>query len=417
MKTREQANLSIVYLYDLGGATARLLPNLSHALSRANIIFLAPKYLKKSKSLYKWSKLLAKNCSIAASWTDFTHPIQVLKLLIRKKAKIFHMQWEFTLFRSNAFFSLTILLLLFAKFFLGTKIILTMHPVMPSDKFYQRFFLRNVLGLDKVRGNIAKLSLILIYQLLNIMCSTIIVHTHVQRKWLISHGTRSNKVKVVPYMPFIYDEQKEILERIEKWINFFKIRGLLDRKKILYVGMFGRNRGLEELVSALKMLKETKCNVLLVLAGAPSLFKGHDFLTQFKSIIAENSLEDDVVFVGWIDDADMYALCSLTDCFVLLYKLVMSASSKLSVITTYIPKASIICTDQPILREQLNRHKHAHFVPLNFSSNDLVKALTDTLNFSGQNMSKREENLMPPLSETESNSWLLDLIHIYENAV
>lgn len=417
MKTPKRTGFSIVYFYDLGGATARLLPKLSHELSKANIVFLAPRHLKRSKTLSEWSKFLVKNCSIEASWTDFNHPIQILKFLIRRKAKILHMQWEFTLFRSYAFFSFTVLLFFLARFFLKTRIIVTMHPVMPSDESYQRFFLTNVLGMGRVRGSVAKLSLILLYQLLNITCSTIIVHTHVQRKWLLSYGIRSDKVKVVPYAPFIYQERREILKRLKKWVNFFKIRGLHDKKKVLYVGMFGKNRGLEELILALKMLKEAKHNVLLVLAGAPSLAKGQDFLSKLNSKITENSFGENVVFVGWIDDADMYALCSITDCFVLLYKLVMSASSKLSIITTYLPKMSIICTDHPILREQLNRHKRVHFVPLNFSSSDLAKALVETLNSPEQTVSRSEEILPSPLRETESKLWLLDLIDMYENAV
>jgi len=417
MKTSGRTNLSIVYLYDLGGAIARLLPKLSHALDGAHIFFLAPKHLRNSESLYGWSKLLAKNCSIEASWTDFTHPIHILKFLIRKKANILHMEWDFTLFRSYAFFSLTILLLFFARFFLGTRIIVTMHPVMPSDKFHQRFFLRNVLRLDKVRSAIAKWSLIFLYQLLSIASSTIIVHTHVQRMWLLSYGTPSNKVKVVPYAPFMYSEQKEILKCREKWINFFKNGGLHDKKKVLYVGMFGKNRGLEELISAFKMLKEIRGNVLLVFAGAPSLVKGREFLSQLNSMIAEKNLEEDIVFVGWINDVDMFALCSITDCFVLLYKLVMSASSKLPLITTYLPKTPIICTDQPILKEQLMGHEHVHFVPLNFSSTDLEKTLAETLNLSEENMNRSEEILTFPLNETESKALLLDLISIYENAV
>lgn len=290
-----------------------------------------------------------------------------------------------------------------------------MHPVMPSDEFHQRFFLRKVLRLGRIRGSIAKLSLILLYQLLNITCSTIVVHTHVQRRWLLSYGTPSDKVKVVLYAPFIHHGRKEIVKRLEKWSSFFENRGLIDRKKVLYVGMFGKNRGLEELILALKELREAKHDVLLVLAGAPSLVKGYDFLSTLNAMITENSLEEDVVFVGWIDDADMYVLCSITDCFVLLYKLVMSASSKLSVITTYLPQTPIICTDQPILREQLSRHERARFVPLNFSSDDLAKALTEVMESSEQKM-KRGEETMSSLAETERKPWLLDLISIYEKA-
>lgn len=93
----------------------------------------------------------------------------------------------------------------------------------------------------------------------------------------------------------------------------------LPEKYILYIGTMQPRKNLPFLIDSFAKIKEKIPGTKLVLAGNRS---GHNFDKRIDLIIAELGLSEDVIFTGYIDEADKAAVFKLAHvfCFPSLYE-------------------------------------------------------------------------------------------------
>lgn len=101
------------------------------------------------------------------------------------------------------------------------------------------------------------------------------------------------------------------LEEVRKKYN-------LPEKFILYLGTMQPRKNLPVLIEAFAKVREKNKSVTLVLAGG----KGHNYDQKIDETIKENSLENNVIFPGFIDEKDKPAVYKLAEifCFPSLYE-------------------------------------------------------------------------------------------------
>lgn len=115
----------------------------------------------------------------------------------------------------------------------------------------------------------------------------------------------SNGVDINKFMPFSPDEKLQALLGIKK-----------EDKVVGFAGRIVREKGIEELVKAIGLVKERVSSVKLLIVG-DTLQSDRDTGAKedIRRVIAENSLEENVVFAGLRDD--MPQVYALMDVFVL----------------------------------------------------------------------------------------------------
>ncbi|MBF0345187.1 MAG: glycosyltransferase family 4 protein [Nitrospirae bacterium] len=118
------------------------------------------------------------------------------------------------------------------------------------------------------------------------------------------HNIDESKIRVI--YPGVSKEFSPVTDT--QTLETLRIRYKLPQRYILYVGALQPRKNVESLIKTLPMLSEHK---LVIASGA-----------QWKSssigrLITELGVEDNVVFTGYIDDADLPALYSLATVFVM----------------------------------------------------------------------------------------------------
>ena len=90
--------------------------------------------------------------------------------------------------------------------------------------------------------------------------------------------------------------------------------GLEDNEVILHLGRLSQEKNLELVLNAMTILKKSKPNARLLVAGdGPA--RDH-----YRSLVKEMHLEDRVIFTGFVPDAELPNYYAASDCFVLASK-------------------------------------------------------------------------------------------------
>ncbi len=109
------------------------------------------------------------------------------------------------------------------------------------------------------------------------------------------------------------------LENVDrKFVEDFKIKNNISENDFCFMfsGRIHPNKGVLELITAFKRLKENYNNVKLIIIGKPDFGKNEEtpYTMQLKEL-AEN-IKDDIIFTGFVDHDYMPTVLSLGDCAV-----------------------------------------------------------------------------------------------------
>lgn len=142
----------------------------------------------------------------------------------------------------------------------------------------------------------------------------ILVVSDFLKKKLINLGAKSSKVKVV-YNGLLSRNFPQVSQSEKEKIR--KKYGLSNSKVVFtFVGRLCADKGVDKLLSALRLLKE-KDNIKCIIVGR-NFFgsKGEDKYIQNLQVISK-SIQDKLIFTGYINNNELYKIYSISDCVVI----------------------------------------------------------------------------------------------------
>lgn len=106
------------------------------------------------------------------------------------------------------------------------------------------------------------------------------------------------------------------LEIYKETSNFSTLRNLWnlseDIKVILYVGRIDKEKGLETLIKAFALLRETHANTQLLIAGKP-LIQGEEYKQSLEQLVIDLGIDNYVNFLGYVTNTtNLYQVSNLT---------------------------------------------------------------------------------------------------------
>lgn len=274
------------------------------------------------------------------TWSPFIYPFQLLKELIKDRPEIAHIQFEFSTFGS-LYSSFMVLLLLIIVKALGIKSVVTLHgPIFKLDSS------KEALGYLLPRKSVLPASLVIaymihIYRMISKISTKVVTHNSSFKQIIVEeYGINENKVAVIPHGISLMDNKCLDLKTHSYSIP--------DTKIILYFGYISPRKGLEDLIMAFKQVQKIYPNYALVIAGTEAqYYKGYtDFL---KSLVEKN---DQIIFTGFVDDNELYALISKAKLVVLPYAISISASGPLALAIQF--RKPIVATKTEFFDEVLS---------------------------------------------------------------
>ncbi len=117
-----------------------------------------------------------------------------------------------------------------------------------------------------------------------------------KRQILESYTVDDKKIQVLPFIAPRYTK----IENIKENAN---ISDKLPSKFIFYPAQFWKHKNHDKLIKAVAILKKKVPNIKLVLTGSPK--NGYK---SARSLVKKLSLEDDVLFLGFVGDSDLIEL-------------------------------------------------------------------------------------------------------------
>jgi len=193
------------------------------------------------------------------------------------------------------------------------------------------------------------------------------------------------------------DLSPEKLEEVRRKYN-------LPEKFILYLGTMQPRKNLPVLIGAFGKIRQQFSSVKLVLAGR----KGHNYDKKIDETIKENSLENEIIFPGFIDEKDKPVVYKLAEifCFPSLYE-----GFGIPVLEAMISGVPIIASDIPPHKE-IARESVLYFNPENYD--DLARKLAQLL----ENEDLRNDLILKEKEQTQKFSWKRTaekMLTIYQN--
>jgi glycosyltransferase involved in cell wall biosynthesis len=228
---------------------------------------------------------------IKAGFNGRAYPVQVaglVKTVLAVRPAVIHVQTLFTARKDW-------LLFLLCRW-LGIKIILTAHNVMPHEEFERKaFFMRRAM------------------RIMYASCRAIIAHSAFSREQLMrSFGVPAGRIRIIPHGNYLFARTAEIPgEEARRQL------GIPQGKTVfLHFGALRRYKGIDVLLEAFKQLRLANESVFLVLAGKPM----HLDEEYFRRLIAGLGLQEDVLFKpGYVHFKDIAAFFFASDAAVFPY--------------------------------------------------------------------------------------------------
>jgi glycosyltransferase involved in cell wall biosynthesis len=281
----------------VGQFTKRLVDNFDD--KKCDISILTFKYdtQYKNRQIYKVLGLNPK---------DLENTYQTLKLI---NPDIIHLQYATPVFRLLSPLLLAILWI-FKKNY-NPKVIFTFHEVSRETELLKIFGL-------------------VYYYVISSIADQIIVHTSEAKELLIRKcKINSRKINIIPLGLFSSTKDTKNAEIVFNVKNL----GLPNKKIVLFFGYIHVDKGIEVLIKAVSQLftkyPDMKSKVILVIAGDVRPRKGifrlfelidHIYKRKLLSLTKELSLENNVVFKGYIKDSEVIPLIKSSSVLVMPYK-------------------------------------------------------------------------------------------------
>jgi glycosyltransferase involved in cell wall biosynthesis len=354
----------------------QLLSDKMFSMSKATIVFvddLSPysknlysKIITKSKSRFvfyapktTFGKLSSngKVQNMKHVWSSHLYPFQIAHEIAKDKPDIVHVQFELNTFGSH-YTALLIFPLLLLLRGLRTKVVVTVHTVIPRNCFTRQFtdfIIPPTFRTWHIPVLFYEIGLSTMYSFIGRFSEKLIVHTATQKKHLVhDYHIRGSRIFVIPqgvdYATPLVDGEK---------VQFWR-KKTGNKQIILYFGTITPIKGLDWLIQSFSLLQRTYSNCVLLIVGGLNYYYT-DYYNNIKSLVHTLNLGDKVFFTGWLDAADLDSVFSLADVVVFSHVFPHSPSGTVAMVKKHQKK--LIVSNFEILKEQLIGYERANFVP------------------------------------------------------
>lgn len=165
---------------------------------------------------------------------------------------------------------------------------------------------------DSIKNFIEKIYSRLFGKMIFKISDLIIALSESDKKYIISLGIPSKKIKVMPNAIDIYQYQSGQIKDIE-FHNFKNKYNLSDKKIVLFVGQIIKRKGIEYLLKAIPIILKNYSNnaILFVFIGNGVM------LIDAKKLCCSLGIENHVLFLSNVNNKDLKKFYLISDIFVL----------------------------------------------------------------------------------------------------
>lgn len=218
----------------------------------------------------------------------------LVKDLLKLDIEICHIQYEYSSLGSPLITSILLTLIMILLNLRGKRIVITVHGVATKQSVSSMMW-----SWYRKIPYIISISYKLTYRVISSLVHKIIVHTDLMRDALIDYGTNREKVMVIPHGSDTHQQLRTP-----------------NCETVLFWGFIRPHKGIEDLISAVKILKVKKKQVSLIIAGYS---KDRRYISQLKELVDKHNLN--VSFVeGFLTDDKVEELVKEARIIVLPYK-------------------------------------------------------------------------------------------------
>jgi glycosyltransferase involved in cell wall biosynthesis len=246
-------------------------------------------------------------------WSSNLYPFQIFKQVLKDRPNVVHIQYEFVTFGpfwTNLLLPLLLLLMKLAR----TKIVVTIHSVIPKEEvdreLVEKFF--SQLGRLRIGGLLLKMYITFLYKTMIMSSDRTVVHGAWYKKALIdSYKATRFKIDIIPYG---VEEGNGIDNRLLKSWK----RRVGNRRIILFFGTVSPRKDIETLIRAFSVFAKKHSEYLLIIAGIEPV-SYRRYALMLRSIVKQLDISNSVIFTGMISDEEIHVLYSISDFIVFPY--------------------------------------------------------------------------------------------------
>lgn len=348
-------------------------------------VAIVDRYVTDTWYSYALSKALSKSCktfyySDKNVWSSNLFPFQILRQSIKDRIDVVHLQFELNMFGStytNLFVPILLSLVRLAR----KKIVVTIHGTIPKHLFDSGKIKAIIPKGVPSRPKLLKAVMFVMYGSLSKLCSKIIVHSKIFKRWMMQYQLNPKKILVIPHG----NSTDRNVKDIAKWKDF-------GSRIILNFGVISPRKGLETLILAFGKLKEENVALFIVGREMPYYLGYSDKIKRLGK-----DCGGVIVFTGFVSDEEMHYLFEKAEIVVLPYNICISASGALAIAIQH--SKPLIVTRTDFFKEELSTNE-AIFVSID-DPKELTKAMERLL---------KDEGLRQHLAKTlrkkaEKNCW------------
>ncbi len=276
--------------------------------------------------------------SYQRSWTRGPlAPLQILNMALKSKANVFHFQHGWFLFGKSLTVALIPILLLLLRLS-RRPVIVTMHTVIRRNS---RFSRNEALNIAVNTAVFAATKCLVTF------ASKVVVHSRLMKRVLENdYNCKKTKVTVIPH-------GVDKAERSNSSRHDQRGKEAEATLNILSLGFIRESKGLTLLLRAFKELHLNHPNARLTIVGSRHPHDEENYYGKLRSLVAKLRLEDETLFLHFIEEGLLNRILDETDIVVLLSleKDLVESSGALARLADF--EKPVICTRVPKFRSEL----------------------------------------------------------------
>jgi len=247
-------------------------------------------------------KIHKESLDVVASWkrNSLFTPFKLVRLVRKLQCDIVHVQFEYSTFGKPLFSHLLLLLVAGIMKLIGSRAVVTLHGVLLPLHLAKTSLLRKLI----------KIVLTIYYRGLGCVSDAVIVLNNLQYEVLKSYGVNKAKLIVIPHG-----------SDVEYKVGHHKAYS--DRVVIFFQGFINPNKGLLELMDAIKMLNSEGYKVVMKMLGSiPYQWRGDAKRRNYlRTVILKAATLGDLVELklGFFTDEEIIKEALMSDIIVLPY--------------------------------------------------------------------------------------------------